>query len=144
MGAFAIALGALGAAQAAEPIYVQLDQAKIARLPASAVTLIIGNPMIADVTMLKVSGTMVITGKSFGETNLVALDKNGELVAESPIRVRGGDSVLVVQRGAERESYSCSPECRFTPQLGDSQKLFVSTTTQIQQRNQMSQPGGSR
>jgi hypothetical protein len=85
-----------------------------------------------------------VTGKSFGETNLIALDKNGELIAESAIRVRGSESVLLVQRGVERESYSCSPDCRLTPQLGDSNKLFTSTTTQIQQRNQMSLPGGSR
>lgn len=123
-----------GGANAAEPIYVALDVAKVARLPPNAATLVIGNPSIADITMLKSSGSMVITGKSYGETNLIALDKNGELVAESSIRVRQSGAHLLVQRGAERESYSCAPDCMLSPQLGDG-KAFESINTQMQLRN---------
>jgi Flp pilus assembly secretin CpaC len=121
-------------------IVVTLDQAKVIRLPPKTATLIIGNPMIADVTMLKTAGSMVVTGKGFGETNMIALDSNGNLVAESFIRVRSPNSVLVVQRGAERESYSCSPQCQPTVQLGDG-KLFTEASTQIQARNGLIQPG---
>jgi Flp pilus assembly secretin CpaC len=56
---------------------VTLDQAKMVRIPAGTQTLIIGNPIIADVTMLKNVGMMVVTGKSFGQTNLIALDNSG-------------------------------------------------------------------
>ena len=63
-------------------IAVTLDQAKIARLPAGATTLIIGNPMIADVTMLKNNNSMVITGKGFGQTNLIAIDAAGSVLEE--------------------------------------------------------------
>lgn len=137
-----LALSVLGAS-AADSIIVSLDQAKVARMPANAQTLIVGNPAIADVTMLKNSGTMVITGKGYGETNLIALDKNGDLVAESAIRVRGNGSVLLVQRGMERESYSCAPQCVPSIQLGDG-KMFESTAAQITARNNLASPGAAR
>jgi Flp pilus assembly secretin CpaC len=137
-----LALSVLGAG-AADSIIVSLDQAKVARMPANAQTLIVGNPAIADVTMLKSSGTMVITGKGYGETNLIALDKNGDLVAESAIRVRGNGSVLLVQRGMERESYSCAPQCVPSIQLGDG-KMFESTAAQITARNNLANPGAAR
>src|SRR5260370_848145 len=50
-------------APSAEGLRVNLDQAKIARLPEGTATLVIGNPIVADVTMLKGSGAMVVTGK---------------------------------------------------------------------------------
>lgn len=132
-----------GSALAADAIVVNLDQAKVARMPANAQTLIIGNPAIADVTMLKTSGTMVITGKGYGETNLIALDKNGDLVAESTIRVRGSGTVLLVQRGMERESYSCAPQCVPSVQLGDG-KAFESAAAQITARNTLAAPTAQR
>lgn len=143
LGMVACLAAAAGPAAAIDAILVNLDQAKVARLPANATTLIIGNPGIADVTMLKNSGTMVITGKGYGETNLIALDKNGELIAESAIRVRGNGSTLLVQRGVERESYSCSPQCVPAAQLGDG-KLFESVNAQIQARNNLAGPTGAR
>ena len=72
--AFVLAFGASPARAETDLIAVTLDQAKIAKLPAGATTLIIGNPMIADVAMLKNNNSMVITGKGFGQTNLIALD----------------------------------------------------------------------
>ncbi|HLW90696.1 MAG TPA: pilus assembly protein N-terminal domain-containing protein, partial [Roseiarcus sp.] len=64
-GALALAL-ALGlgssAAKAAAILDVVLDQAKIARVPEGTKTLVIGSPIVADVTLLKGSNTMVVTG----------------------------------------------------------------------------------
>lgn len=131
------------AADSRDTITVQLDNAKVVKMPAKAATIVIGNPSIADVTMLKGSGTMVVTGRGYGETNMIALDKQGEPVAESQIRVRGSDRVLLVQRGLERESYSCTPACLPTVQLGDTRQ-FAETTQQIQARNGLVQSQGQR
>ena len=60
--AFVIASGASPARAETSMIAVTLDQAKIVKLAPGAATLIVGNPMIADVTMLKNNNTMVITG----------------------------------------------------------------------------------
>lgn len=130
-----VAVGAwTSAARAAEPIYVTIDIAKVARLPTNAATLVIGNPAIADVTMVKASASMVITGKSYGETNLIALDKNGELVAESAIRVRQNNATILVQRGSSHMSYSCSPDCQPSPQLGDDPDTFSTMVSQAKDR----------
>jgi hypothetical protein len=134
IGLIAASAASPGVALASEPIYVALDVAKVARLPPNTATLVIGNPAIADVTMLKTSGSMVITARSYGETNLIALDKTGELVAETSIRVRQSSAYLLIQRGVDRETYSCSPNCMLSPQLGDG-KTFEAMNAQMQLRN---------
>lgn len=118
-----------------ESVVVMVDHAKVVRLPEKAQTVIIGNPAIADVAVQK-NGVMIVTGKSFGVTNLIALDAAGSLLAESLVRVGADtDSVLTVQRGLERESYSCTPVCQPAAQLGDAQKYFGEVGSQASSRN---------
>jgi Flp pilus assembly secretin CpaC len=123
------------AALPAETLVVQIDHARPVKVPAGAQTLVIGNPMIADVTMLKQGNVMILTGKGFGETNFIALDAAGNPVAESTIRVVAGDGALVVQRGLERQSYSCEPRCQPTVRLGDDAKYFGEVSAQVQAHN---------
>jgi Flp pilus assembly secretin CpaC len=118
-----------------ETLVVQIDHARPIKIPAGAQTLIIGNPMIADVTMLKQGGIMVVTGKGFGETNFIALDASGNPVAESMIQVVSSEGTLVVQRGLERQSYSCAPRCQPTLRLGDDPKYFSEVSAQVQAHN---------
>jgi Flp pilus assembly secretin CpaC len=118
-----------------DTLVVTVDQARVVKVPAAARTLVIGNPMIADVTLLKQGGTMVVTGKGFGETNLIALDSDGNPVAESMVQVVSSGNALVVQRGMDRESYTCAPRCQPTARLGDDAKFFGDVTAQIQARN---------
>ncbi len=118
-----------------ESVIVMVDHAKVVRLPEKAQTVIVGNPAIADVAVQK-NGVMVVTGKSFGVTNLIALDAGGVLLAESLVRVGAdSDSVLTVQRGLERESYSCTPICQPSAQLGDAQKYFGDVGSQATTRS---------
>ena len=120
---------------AEDSLTVTVDQAKIYKLPGAVRTLIIGNPMIADVTLLKTGGTMIVTGKGFGETNMIALDSTGKTVKELNILVVGDSRALVVQRGMERESYTCAPRCQPTAVLGDDSKFFGDVTQEIQAHN---------
>lgn len=122
-------------ALAKDVLTVTVDQARIVKVPQGTRTLIIGNPMIADVTLLKNEGTMIVTGKGFGDTNFIALDANGTPVAQSEISVVGGTNSLVVQRGMERQSYSCTPRCQPTARLGDDPAYFNQVTAQIQAHN---------
>ena len=134
--AFALALHSHApAAQAADVIEVNLDQAKIINLPEATLTLIIGNPVIVDVSMLRTTGKMVLTGKGFGETNLLAVDKNGAVISESTVKVTAGAGNLIIQRGMERESYHCSPRCQPTVALGDTARHMGDTIGQINTRN---------
>ncbi len=133
--AFVLAAGASPARAGTDVLAVTLDQAKIARLPRGAATLIVGNPMIADVTMLKNNNTMVITGKGFGETNLIAIDAAGALIEEQEIKVLPSKALVVLQSGNSRMSYACDPDCMPTVQLGDDDKVFTEAGTQISTRN---------
>ena len=55
----------------AETLVVTTDRAKIIKLPDQTRTVIVGNPIVADVTVGK-DGLVILTGKSFGTTNLIA------------------------------------------------------------------------
>ena len=135
--AFALAFGASPARPqtSTDVIAVTLDQAKIAKLPTGATTLIIGNPMIADVTMLKNNNSMVITGKGFGQTNLIAIDAEGAIIEEKQVRVLPTKTVLILQNGNSRISYACNPDCMPTVQLGEDDKVFSEAGGQISTRN---------
>ena len=123
-------------ARAAEPVVtVHLDRAEVMRLPAGTDTIVVGNPIIADVTMLKNSGQLILTGKGFGDTNLVFLDSQGNILTEARLRVREAASMLVVQRGIDRETYACTPRCQPTVSLGDASAYLAKTIGDIQLRN---------
>jgi Flp pilus assembly secretin CpaC len=131
------------ASRAEETIAVTLDRARVVKLPDRTQTLVIGNPIIADVTPLKSNGLMVITGKSYGTTNLIALDAAGNPVAESMVRVDAAENALLVQRGMSRESYACSPRCEPTINLGDEGKYLGDVAGNVRARTALSQPGGA-
>jgi hypothetical protein len=118
-------------AHAADPdLTVHLDQAKILRLPDRTATLVVGNPLIADVAV-QPGGVVVVTGKSYGVTNLIALDRDGRTLTENAIQVEGArDKIVVVYRGIDRESYSCTPNCERRITLGDTPAYFSATIEQ--------------
>src|SRR3954453_11847654 len=131
--AAAAALVAPAAGQAestAEAIAVNVDQAKLVRLPGKVATIVVGNPLIADVT-LQPGGMIVVTGKGYGATNFIALDRGGEILIDRQIQVEGpSDRLVTVYRGVERESYSCMPVCQRRVTLGDSENYFNTTMSQ--------------
>ena len=79
----------VGAAPAqADTLSINVDQAQIMRLPEKIATIVIGNPLIADAT-LQSGGVLVVTGKGYGATNLLALDRSGRVVMEKTVQVLG-------------------------------------------------------
>jgi hypothetical protein len=119
----------------AEVVSVNPDQARIMRLPAGAATIVIGNPMIADAT-LQGGNILVLTGKGYGSTNLLVLDRGGRVILDRTVQVEMPKStdLVVVYRGTKRESYSCAPECAPRITLGDDIEFFDSTQGQIGKR----------
>lgn len=118
-------------AQAApESVAVNVDQAKLVKLPGKVATIVIGNPLIADVT-LQPGGIIVVTGKGYGATNFIALDRSGEVLVDRMIQVEGpSDQLVTVYRGVERESYSCLPICQRRVTLGDGGEYFKAAMDQ--------------
>src|SRR5437868_9032418 len=115
---------------APESVAVNVDQAKLVKLPGKVATIVVGNPMIADVT-LQPGGIVVVTGKGYGATNFIALDRAGEVLVDRLIQVEGpSDQLVTVYRGVERESYSCMPICQRRVTLGDGDNYFKSVMDQ--------------
>ena len=94
--AAAIAATTLMAAPAAqaEDLVVVYDQSQLLRLPRRAAEIIIGNPAIADVS-IQTGDLLVVTGKTFGVTNIIALDAERNVIQ---------DQRVVVKRDSEKES----------------------------------------
>jgi Flp pilus assembly secretin CpaC len=100
---------------------------------------VVGNPLIADVS-IQPGGQVVVTGKGYGLTNLIALDRAGNVLLEQTVEVQGPtQDVVVVYRGVERESYSCTPACERRVTLGDTQTYFDTTLSQTGTRNSQAQ-----
>jgi hypothetical protein len=116
-----------------------LDQAKLIKLPEKVATIVIGNPLIADAS-LQPGGLLVITGKGYGRTNIVALDRTGAVLMEKSVEVQGPRAnVVVLYRGVERETYSCTPNCERRLTLGDSSTYFDAVIAQIGIRSGLAQ-----
>ena len=115
-----------------QPIVGVVDRARLVKIPEGTDTLIIGNSTIADVTLLRQKNLMVLTPKAFGETNFIALDAGGNPLAESTIRVVNSSDAVVVQRGMQRQSYSCAPNCQPTERLGDDADYLTKVEAQNQ------------
>ncbi len=149
---FCILIGAATPALAVDPvpvgsvgeqIVVYLDQSRVLKLPERTATLVVGNPLIADISV-QTGGVLVLTGKGFGVTNLIALDRSGALLMEHPIQVQGPrDNIVAVYRGVERESYSCTPNCERRVVLGDSAAYFTANMAQFTNLNTQAQSGGA-
>src|SRR5262249_7085969 len=131
----------------AADLTVDLDQAMLIKVPERAATIVIGNPLIADAS-LQPGGTMVITGRGYGATNFIALDRSGGVLMEKTVEVRGpGKEVVVLYRASARETYSCDPyrQPRITT-LGDGPTFFNTAVTQSTIRSELAQapPKGNR
>lgn len=92
-------------------IDVVMNQAKIVRLSRAADTIVIGNPAIADAAVQDAT-TIVLTGKGFGVTNLVVLDRDGSPIVDEQVTVgRDEASSVRIYRRAEVQTMSCTPYC---------------------------------
>src|ERR1700690_1162673 len=92
------------ASSRADPIAVIVDQATVGKLPDLVATRSVGNPLIADVS-LQPGGTMIVTGKGYGATNVMAIDRGGSVLLDRMIQVDASTEKLVtVFRGVNRET----------------------------------------
>ena len=84
---------------------------------------------------------MVLTGKGYGMTNLVVLDRAGNVLMEKSVEVKGPrTNVVVMYRGIDRETYtSCAPICQRQIMIGDSSVYFDTGVLQTGGRNGLAQ-----
>ena len=111
--AFATLLAAPAAAMAqTAPLNVEIDQAMRIPLRAAAGSVIVGNPLIADVTVVD-SNTLYITGKGYGITEIVAVDAIGRTVFQRQVVVSdgAGSGRVRVWRGGQPTEMACGTSC---------------------------------
>ncbi|MCC0013935.1 MAG: pilus assembly protein N-terminal domain-containing protein [Rhodobiaceae bacterium] len=120
----------ISSAAMAEKLLVGVDRARLVRIDVPVDTVIIGNPTIADASVYDQT-TLIITGKSFGETNLIVLDALGKIVHEVDLAVSTPSDTLTIHKGANRLSYTCAPVCERTLRAGDATEAFTNLQAQV-------------
>lgn len=110
-----LALTAFGGEAIAASLSVPLDRSVRLSVPGSAASVVIGNPEIADVTVVD-SHNIFVSGRSFGSTDIHVLDADGRVLVSTDLVVSPSSSGHVsVYRGPTRTDLSCSPVCEGAP-----------------------------
>ncbi|SCW39599.1 Pilus formation protein N terminal region [Rhizobium mongolense subsp. loessense] len=90
---------------------VYMNHARVLKLDRPASKVIIGNSKVADATVADPK-TIVLTGRSFGTTNLVLLDADGNAILDETVLVSIDEGNTVrVYRQTDRSVLSCTPNC---------------------------------
>ncbi len=116
----------------AEEIFVKIDEAHILRLASPVSQIILGNPSIADVAIQN-SKMLVLTGRSYGLTNLIVLDANNQEILNKKISVSKDNKRLVtVYKGAAHYTLHCSPVCEQPLVIGDHPDHFDAVNKEME------------
>lgn len=107
-----MSLGAtVASAQSGAPLSVSAGQATRITLSAPVRDLVVGDPTVADISLIN-ERTLVILGKKVGATTVLAFDARGQALADRQIVVSDVPSGgVIVQRGAASATYSCGASC---------------------------------
>lgn len=101
-------------AQDTSRLSVQIDSIQRVQLGGAVSAVIVGNPSIADVTVVD-QNTLFVTGKGYGVTEVVAVDAIGRTIFQRQIVVTGGSSGSVrMWRGARKTELACAGSCEAT------------------------------
>jgi Flp pilus assembly secretin CpaC len=132
----------IGRARAAD-LVVRYDQSQLLRLPRPVAHVIIGNASIADVTV-QAGNLLIVTGKTFGVTNIIALDAQKNIIQDQRVVVQRDDERTVnLTKGAARQSYSCTPNCETQIVVGDDPAFNESVTKQAATKTKFSEASSS-
>jgi Flp pilus assembly secretin CpaC len=133
VGASTLALVS-GAALAGE-IQIKMDQVRIIAIKTPFNAIFVGNPVIADVTVID-ENHVFLMGREFGTTNIVAIDDEGNQVAEEVVTVTTQQGKMVtLQRGTGASTLTCNAErCQIRPTPGDDPTRYQTEQQQITAR----------
>lgn len=106
-----LAVAGVAVAQSAGPLNVGIDRSQRISLRGPVASVIVNNPLIADVTVVD-ANTLVIQGKGYGQTEILAVDSIGRTLFQNQIIVSGGQSgSLRVWRGGQATEMACASTC---------------------------------
>ncbi|NWG46285.1 MAG: pilus assembly protein N-terminal domain-containing protein [Alphaproteobacteria bacterium] len=117
---------------------VGVDQARGFRLAEVAAAVVVGNPSIAD-AYVQDGQQLFILGRSFGATNVIALDREGNEIANVNVAVRSGRvNEVTLHRGVMRETLACAAQCEYVLKPGDHKDHFTTISDQVMKKDQFS------
>jgi Flp pilus assembly secretin CpaC len=134
------AFGAFPASAGDTPVEVLIDQVSLVKLDRPAAEIVVGNPSIADVSVQS-GKVLVLTGKSFGETNLIVLDGDGKIIISKRLIVSEPRTGLVtIYRGTTaRQTVNCAPYCTPPLVIGDESSYFDTIAKEIKGKQSIGQ-----
>ena len=137
-----LALSAAASFAAAADLIVTYDQSQILKLAKPAKEIIIGNAVIADV-VVRDKTFLIVTGKSFGITNLIALDEERNVISSIRVIVRRDETRVVnLIKGGKRQSFNCTPQCNPSITVGDDPAYFEQVAKSAQAKISLSEKDG--
>lgn len=111
LSALALVAVAVPAVAQNRPLAVEIDHTARLNLRGAASSVIIGNPAIADVTVVD-EHTLFVSGRGFGATEIVVLDAAGRTIYQSEVVVSAPETGQVrIWRGSAVTDMSCSATC---------------------------------
>jgi putative type II/III system pilus formation protein len=123
----------------ANNIVVLIDQASLVRLDRPVAEIVVGNPSIADVSVQS-GKVLIVTGKSFGETNLIVIDADGKTIIDRRLIVQEPRTGFVtLYRGSAQQTLHCAPYCAPELMIGDERDVFEAVAKQITTKQSIGQ-----
>lgn len=109
---------------------VEVNQTRALHLKEPAAAVMVGNPAIADVTVLSPQLVYVL-GRGYGKTNFIALDAKGKQISAFDVNVVApSSSTVTLTRGSGQMTYNCTPRCERVVTQGDDQGAFTQAMEQ--------------
>lgn len=128
--ACAALLGFTATAADAAGFQVELNHSKALHLPTPVATVMVSNPAIADVSV-QGPQLLYVLARSYGRTDMIALDANGKQIAQYDIDVVAERNASVtLMRGTMQTTYSCTPRCEPVVNPSDSKTSFDAALNQ--------------
>ena len=124
-------------AEAAQELRLIDNQSQLIKLPEIPATIVVGNPMIADITTD--GSSLFFHPRAPGVTNVIAMDSKGKKLGDYLVRVIFQDSYSVaVYTPTGRRTYSCVVDCELILRMGDNNDYFDKFAYQAQDKNTLS------
>lgn len=107
------------ASPASAAVVARIDEATALTLPGSAANVVVGNPAVADVSIID-RRRIAILGRTYGTTNIMAFDATGRMIYNGLVTVTSPSAGHISMfRGAQVYNFTCGPRCERTPMPGE-------------------------
>jgi hypothetical protein len=96
----------------ADSTVIHINQSRRILLRGAAANIIVGDPSVADVTVID-AHSVILLGKGYGATDVLVTDRAGRTLLDDHVMVAAPEGgVVTVHRGVNTAEYSCSPRCQ--------------------------------